>query len=59
MGEKPDTVEALRDSLARCPHCGQPMKLVRTIPSCGPGLPELLAYYCSTCVHAETKSAHD
>jgi hypothetical protein len=27
----------LSDSPSRCPHCGEPMKLVRTISSCGPG----------------------
>jgi hypothetical protein len=45
----------LSDSSAICPHCSQPMKLVRTIPSCGPDMPEVLAYYCSKCAHAETK----
>jgi hypothetical protein len=38
-------------SAARC----RVMQLVRTIPSHGPGLPELLAYCCSTCSYAETK----
>jgi hypothetical protein len=43
-----DYVPTLSDSPSRCPHCGEPMKLVRTIPSCGPGLPELLAFRTET-----------
>jgi hypothetical protein len=45
----------LSDDPPRCPHCREPMQLVRTIPSRGPGVPELLAYYCSKCSYAETK----
>src|SRR5262245_61895345 len=39
-----------------CPHCWEPMKLVRTI-SHVPGIPEILAFYCSHCEHAETSAA--
>jgi hypothetical protein len=36
-----------------CPKCEKPMKHVRTIPGLGPH-PELLAFYCADCHHAET-----
>jgi hypothetical protein len=48
-------VPTLSDSPPQCQQCGEPMKLVKTVPSCGPGMPEVLAYYCSTCSYAETK----
>jgi hypothetical protein len=38
-----------------CPHCQQPMKLVPTTPSCGPAMPELLAYWCAACSYGETR----
>jgi hypothetical protein len=31
-----------------CPHCGQPMRLVRTVPRLG-GLPELHTFECRPC----------
>jgi len=37
-----------------CPHCWEPMKLVRTISHVD-GLPEILVFYCSHCEHAETR----
>ena len=37
-----------------CPRCAQPMRLVRTIPPLEPSWPELLAFYCAPCHHAET-----
>jgi hypothetical protein len=36
-----------------CPHCGQPMKLMRTIPALGV-LPTLFTFYCAGCREAET-----
>jgi cytochrome c553 len=38
-----------------CRHCGNSMRLVRTIPAVGPAWPALLAFYCAECHHAETK----
>ena len=37
-----------------CPHCSQPMKLMRTIPAVGPAWPALLVFYCRSCGHADT-----
>ena len=36
-----------------CPHCNQPMELVRTIPAID--LPELLVFYCQSCGHVDTQ----
>lgn len=36
------------DSAAPCPHCGQPMRLMRTVPRLG-GLPELRTFECRPC----------
>jgi len=57
-----DSAQAIRVSMTRdnhpepllCPYCSKPMKLVRTI-SHVPGIPEILAFYCSHCEHAETR----
>jgi hypothetical protein len=46
---------AMPDPQASCPHCEEPMKLVHTIPPLAPEWPPLLAYYCASCCHAETK----
>ena len=51
------TVSMTRDNNSEpllCPHCGEPMKLVRTI-SHVPGIPEIPAFYCCHCEHAETR----
>jgi hypothetical protein len=40
---------------SRCPHCDEPMRLVRIIPPLEPAWPSLLAFYCAPCSHAETK----
>ena len=37
-----------------CPHCSQPMELVRTVPAVGPAWPALLVFYCRSCGHADT-----
>ena len=37
-----------------CPHCGEPMKLVKTLPHLG-GLPEIFVFDRSRCKQAETK----
>jgi hypothetical protein len=36
-----------------CAHCNEPMKLVRIIPQFG-RFPELFAFHCERCNHAET-----
>jgi hypothetical protein len=38
-----------------CPHCSQPMKLVRDIPAVGPAWPALLVFFCSACSQADTR----
>jgi C4-type Zn-finger protein len=50
-----DYMPNLSDSAPVCPHCQQRMKLVRTIPSGGPAMPEVMAYWCSTCSYPETR----
>jgi len=36
-----------------CPHCGAPMKHVRTIDHLR-NLPEIQIFYCAPCQHVET-----
>ena len=36
-----------------CPHCHEPMKLIRTIAHLGEP-PEVFVFYCAPCKHAET-----
>jgi hypothetical protein len=36
-----------------CPHCHEPMKLIRTIAHLGEP-PEVFVFYCAPCEHAET-----
>jgi len=38
-----------------CPHCGQPMKLVRISRLLGRSCPTLLEFYCASCDYEEIK----
>jgi len=44
------------DATPLCPHCGQPMRLARTVPRLG-GLPELRTYECRACGVSFTQAA--
>jgi hypothetical protein len=40
--------DAATNSAPLCPHCGEPMRLARSVPHLG-GLPELRTYDCKAC----------
>ncbi len=42
------TQQPADQSAPLCPHCGQPMRLARTVPRLG-GLPELHTFECRPC----------
>jgi hypothetical protein len=51
INARPTTTE--KTATALCPCCGEPLRLVRTIPKLG-GLRALTIFLCERCGHVET-----